>query len=307
MNTHRPDDARSNDERLPGEDELGALYRKLPRKEPGPALDAAVLRAAAAAVRSGEPAAATLRPARRARWPVALGSAAILVLAAGLGWRMRDMPASTPPVQAGAVTVQETNAPAAAAPAAKPEAAREIQADAQNAQNAPPPPPAPPPAHIAADAVMAKRAAPAESTNLQERAAAVPAAPMAAPVAAAPAVADQAAPTVAEQVPTFAAKSAQRVIEQRRPEPAAMANSNAGAESGVTATRAMAPLAAPAPPPPIDTARDEHDTPTQELDKIRRLLAADRRDEARQRLADFHRDRPDYPLPDDLRTQLLTP
>ena len=26
-----------------------------------------------------------------------------------------------------------------------------------------------------------------------------------------------------------------------------------------------------------------------------------------QRLADFHRDRPDYPLPDDLRTQLLTP
>lgn len=65
MNTHRPDDARSNDERLPGEDELDALYRKLPRKEPAPALDAAVLRAAAAAVRSGEPAAATLRPDRK--------------------------------------------------------------------------------------------------------------------------------------------------------------------------------------------------------------------------------------------------
>ena len=37
MNTHRPDDDRSDNERLPGEDELGALYRKLPRKEPGPA------------------------------------------------------------------------------------------------------------------------------------------------------------------------------------------------------------------------------------------------------------------------------
>lgn len=304
MNTHRPDDARSNDERLPGEDELGALYRKLPRKEPGPALDAAVLRAAAAAVRSGEPAAATLRPARRARWPVALGSAAILVLAAGLGWRMRDMPASTPPAQAGAVTVQEANAPAAAAPPAKPEAVGEIQADAQNA---PPPPPAPPPAHLAADAVMAKRAAPAPSPNLQEQATAVPAAPMAAPVAGVPAAADRAAPVAAEQAPSFAAKSAQRVIEQRRPEPAAMANSNAEAASGVTAARATAPLAAPAPPPPTDTARDEHDTPAQELDKIRRLLADNRRDEARQRLADFHRDRPDYPLPDDLRTQLLTP
>jgi Meckel syndrome type 1 protein len=67
-------------------------------------------------------------------------------------------------------------------------------------------------------------------------------------------------------------------------------------------------MATPAAPPLADdTARNAQDTPAQELDKIRRLLAADRRDEARQRLADFHRDRPDYPLPDDLRTQLLTP
>ena len=69
-----------------------------------------------------------------------------------------------------------------------------------------------------------------------------------------------------------------------------------------------APTIAPAPPaPPADTARDAHDTPAQELDKIRLLFATQRRDEARQRLADFHRDHPDYPLPDDLREQLLTP
>ena len=71
MNSH-------DDERLPGEDELAALYRKLPDKQPSPALDAAVLRAAAEAIRP-----ATTRP-RRARWPVALGTAATLVLAFGL-------------------------------------------------------------------------------------------------------------------------------------------------------------------------------------------------------------------------------
>jgi len=37
-------------EKLPGETELAALYRKLPQAEPGPALDQAVLRAAAQAL-----------------------------------------------------------------------------------------------------------------------------------------------------------------------------------------------------------------------------------------------------------------
>jgi len=299
MNTHRPDDDRSPDERLPGEDELGALYRKLPRKEPGPALDAAVLRAAAEAVRSSQPKAAMRRP----RWPIALGSAAVLVLAAGLGWRMRDMPASVPAAQPGAVTVQQASAPAAAA-APLPEA----QGYAQDA--APPPPPAqlaPAPRVAAsktrqADAVMAKRAAPAESSNLQEQATNAPAAAM----AAAPSAADQSTPAAAGELRAYAPKPAQRMVEQPRSEEPAAANQATEAAPAIMAAPAMAPPAPP-PAPSADTSRNAHDTPAQELDKIRRLLATDHRDEARQRLADFHRDHPDYPLPDDLRAQLLTP
>ena len=76
MNTHDHDN-----EPLPGEDELKALYRSLPRKEPSPALDNAVKRAAAHAVRASQ-----RRPFTR--WPVAVASAAMVVVAAGLGWRM---------------------------------------------------------------------------------------------------------------------------------------------------------------------------------------------------------------------------
>ncbi len=76
-------------------------------------------------------------------------------------------------------------------------------------------------------------------------------------------------------------------------------------------------MAAPAPPPMaqealapapiVETDARRGDTPAQELRKIRDLFAANRRDDARKRLADFHRDHPDYALPDDLREQLLQP
>ena len=90
-------------EKLPGEAELAALYRKLPQAEPGPALDEAVLRAAAQALADEgrhAPAAATVR--RRPRWPIAWGSAAALVLAAGLAWHMREMPEAAAPATPGA-------------------------------------------------------------------------------------------------------------------------------------------------------------------------------------------------------------
>ena len=76
MNTHDHDN-----DALPGDDELKALYRSLPRKEPPPAMDRAIKRAAADAVRG---------TARRStpRWPVAVASAAMVVVAAGLGWRL---------------------------------------------------------------------------------------------------------------------------------------------------------------------------------------------------------------------------
>lgn len=281
MNTHRPDD-----EHLPGEDELAALYRKLPRKEPGPALDAAVLRAAAQAVKTAEPAATKRRP----RWPIALSSAAVLVLAAGLGWRMRDMPASTPPVTPGAVSVQASAPAVEAAPAAD---------QAQRAAPAPPPPTEPmhpaAPKLQQANVPMAKPAASAMARVMQPQAKQAPA------LAAKRAVTDQATPVAANEPSTFA--------QQRTEATAGNQPLEEKAAPTAPAPRLMAaPTIAPAPPaPPADTARDAHDTPAQELDKIRLLFATQRRDEARQRLADFHRDHPDYPLPDDLREQLLTP
>jgi hypothetical protein len=113
------------DDELADDAGLAALYRKLPHNEPSPALDAAVLRAAAQAIAGAEitrlpqgerrkglreagdwvrprpvtepaplkpsPAVETSR-APRHRSLVALASAASLVLVAGLAWHMREMP-----------------------------------------------------------------------------------------------------------------------------------------------------------------------------------------------------------------------
>src|SRR5689334_19200436 len=80
MNIRDPD--RDVDDLL-GDDggEMGKLYRRLPRYEPPRRLDRAVLGEAARAVHSG-------KPPRRQRWVVGLGSAAGLVLAAGIAWRV---------------------------------------------------------------------------------------------------------------------------------------------------------------------------------------------------------------------------
>ena len=278
MNTHRPDD-----ESLPGEDELAALYRKLPRKEPGPALDEAVLRAAARAVGSATP---VPMARRRARWPVALGSAAVLVLVAGLGWRMRDMPANAPPAAPAAVAVQEKAMPATTPAAARKSANEPLTADTTVTAEAVPPPPARPPAQRAIAAKLQKPAAALPNEVAAERQADAQGS-VASNYAAdmAPAPAPRAQPP-APETRTFAAPAPQRLV---------------------TVAPAMAPAPAPAAAPSTDTARNAADTPDQELDKIRHLFSANHRDEARQRLADFHRDHPDYPLPNDLRDQLLTP
>jgi hypothetical protein len=151
MTTHLPpQDPMKPDDALPGEAELSALYRRLPRDEPGPALDAAVLRAAAEAVASQNqqngmhpqaeasttPAAArnassrvatlmrATRPRKAPRWLIGLASAATLVLVAGVAWHMRGMPTSAPTAAADADADAEYRATAPAASIAAP-AARE--------------------------------------------------------------------------------------------------------------------------------------------------------------------------------------
>ncbi|MFC4526837.1 hypothetical protein ISN76_09060 [Dyella halodurans] len=274
MNTHDHHD----DESLPGEDELQALYRSLPRKEPSPALDQAVRQAADDAVRSK-----THR--RFTRWPVAAASAAVLVLALGLGLRMRE---PSPSLQAPA--------PAAATipgqpPAESPTPALATSAPLLQPSTSPAPmvaqaPPAEIPRatrrlHESAKSLAKSRVA---TTEMADQAFAPP------PPAPAPPMAIAQAPMASAVPPATAGY---------RAEPAARAMT-------MRTMAAAAPVpAAPAPASAVDaTASNPNDTPAQELDKIRLLFAQHRRDEALQRLSAFRQAHPDVSLPDDVRAQL---
>lgn len=160
-----PTDPTAADDQLPGEAELAALYRQLPRSEPDPALDAAVLHAAAQALAAGEhPLAVERRRGPRERgdwvrpkgqplpdldavgvvprrrtppWLLGLGSAASLVLVAGLAWHLRERPASAPaaPASAAPATFAAADAGVASAAGQQPDVLVEKAA----AKAAPPP------------------------------------------------------------------------------------------------------------------------------------------------------------------------
>ncbi|KRE99546.1 hypothetical protein ASG87_14225 [Frateuria sp. Soil773] len=298
-----PTDPREPDERLPGETELAALYRRLPQQEPGPALDAAVLRAAAQAVAAQAP--ATRR--RRPRWPIALGSAATLLLAAGLGWHMRDLPSSVQPAAVAPATgTGESARPIAAAPPpAAPAVAEEAAAPAL-----PEPGKAPPPAmrSMAAPAPAQELAAAKRTAAATESSASRTSGRRRAPL---PEVQAQpqagtamfrAADTAASGIPAQAAAGA----------PAAQAHlEQAPSADRVVPVPAMIAPPAPPAPAPASTATvpppTTGDAPAQELDTIRRLFAQGRADEARKRLEAFHRAHPQWELPAELRAQLREP
>ena len=295
-----PQDPREPDEALPGEAELAALYRQLPQNEPGPALDATVLRAAAQALETQpavpverrraprepgdwvHPKPVAVTPAApagsarklRPRWLVGLSSAAALVLAVGLAWRMHESPRSeSAPVASGSVAPVQaeaaTNAPMPPAPL-------------------PAPPKQPPPRIIAAaphasmaaksrQAVADKQAAPV-SRDEQQLAGAAPRAPA------------DVTRQASNEIATSAAKPA--VAEAAASAPSLQS----------TMVAAPAPVAAAA-----DTATSASDTPTQELDKIRLLFAQGHDDEARQRLAAFRHAHPQWELPPELQAKLRKP
>jgi resuscitation-promoting factor RpfA len=158
------------------------LARLDARREPAPALDAAILAAARAAVGgeavatvaatarpqaaqgeagakaddAGTPGAtasnvlplqAPPRPARKpmSRWPLGLSLAASLVLAAGIGWRLADGGGSESAMQSVAVSMEapEEKAVYADAAAAAEEPTQAVMVDPE--MNRIPPPPPPPP------------------------------------------------------------------------------------------------------------------------------------------------------------------
>ncbi|PZS96140.1 hypothetical protein [Stenotrophomonas maltophilia] len=154
----------------PEERELARLLGRRAEQAPPPALDAAILAAARAAVDA--PAAGTVASAdaprarqARPRWPAVFGIAASMVFAIGIAWQLRPEP---PPIPAGEAQV-------AAAPAAD-DAVADQAAEGNAAETAmAPAPPAPEAAPIAAPAPALARApvpAPAAPAEAPARASA---------------------------------------------------------------------------------------------------------------------------------------
>ena len=203
MNTPLPP---QEPEKLPDE-ALASLYRKLPQAEPSPALNEAVLRAAAQALADESRHAPATAPMRhRPRWPIAWGSAAALVLAAGLAWHMREMPEAAAPATRGASTDAARKAAAPPpvpvadteplpSPSLLPPPARQVAAPAKPheqarkdimrpavkpqvmRQTAAPPRPTPPPIEETVEPALASAPAPALALPAPPPAPAAPPAP----------------------------------------------------------------------------------------------------------------------------------
>jgi len=295
-----------------------AAYRRLPRAEPTAALDAAIRAHAQAAL------------ARRARprWPVLFATAATLVLAASLGWRAWRVGSDQP-----APLVQGAAVPAASAPAGAPAtagAARE-HADAETApappedlrERTPDAPPVQQPANEPADAAstaigaFARAKAPAAEQPLPqafEGAPATPAPAAAPPPAPAPPAPVEEPPATAESaVAAGLAKKSEAALpdaESRGNVLAAPAAAD-GAELDRAAAQAPLPAAGLGAARAVSAVgRDEPRrqavaaTAADALQPIRELLRQGRRDEARAALAQWRRDWPDAPLPEDLQALL---
>ncbi|HQV72984.1 hypothetical protein [Dokdonella sp.] len=275
--------------------EFGAIYRRLPHPEPPRRLDRVVLANAARAVRGDR-----APPAQR--WLLGLGSAAGLVLAAGIAWQVgqqidaQDAQTGAPrsertviPVQPitesartqksesveAAAAMADQELPAEAAPA-KPVSAPPLRRKATPAKPAPAavPPPAP-----------AAQAPPL----LEQRAAEPQAAP---PTAVSAADAAQAFPGEKDNVSSEAASGAAR---ERR-------DHAAGKAVGLSAPKAAAEQSrAPAPSSSVKLRQNMHLAPQDWLAEIVRLKNAGRRQEAIENLRLFRRMHPDWQLSDELR------
>ena len=285
----------------PEERALAARLARLgPHGEPSPSLDARVLAAAHAAH-----AAATARTAhahgwRRARWPVGVGVAASVVLAAGIAWQMRPLPA--PQFPAG------TMAPNDAAMTAGAERADAVArpGDASMPASAPAPAPSrmgsgPPMQEIAAaaapvDDAAATASSPAATHDAVTTKALAPPMPSPEPpvVFDAPSPVDVAAPPPAPPAPPAPAPVAQ-----------ARQASAARAASESAQTQAAQPVfdAGDADAPEGDVPPATAASPQVRdawLARIRELAATGRTEEARASLAEFRRRYPAYAIPADL-------
>ncbi len=254
-------------------------------REPAPALDAIILAAARAAVsESAEPAVATpaeapadpkvtpLRPRKPApRWPLGMGLAASLVLAAGIGWRLQGD---------GDGSSKDFGASSAPAAVFHEEATEAVILEPPLQRTPPPPPPLGDTAGGTADAVsrradvaqapMAKaESAPSEQDFVADAAMAesvapaVPAAPAASPPPAGASVNAVAADDALDKVDVTGSRvAAERGVGAaeytRTPLSDRREQALSELESKSTANRTTArPAAVASPPPPAPTRQSE--------------------------------------------------
>jgi hypothetical protein len=222
---------------LAGEEtELSALYRKLPAAEPDEKLDAAVLAMAHRAVNPHLAAALRQdrrRPQRPRPWMFALGSAAGLVLAAGVSWQLRSTIQSN-----GAESALSRNAPPAAERAIT---VKPMESDRQR---------------VAATPAMATAPSPVTAPAPPPPAPAASAQP---PQVAAKVAQDAKRDAEPEAVPELKKEQQEDFAQD---EPAATADSSRREQQGVTQYTLPAGSAGPAPKPtpfPADSAKSSGD------------------------------------------------
>lgn len=282
--------------------DIGKLYRRLPRYEPPRRLDRAVLGEAARAVHSG-------KPPRRQRWVVGLGSAAALVLAAGIAWRvghdvMNQNESVLPTAAPRVVPVEPISEPARAKHEDK--SAQQAESRESDAARAEP----------SAAQSAAGNVAPADELKAAPRKplkASKPATPPAtpSPTPSQPAAAAQAPPPQA--FPEAAREREQ--AKDRRDSDATASGAAAPATRATTAGASMEKeksatiggraLSSPTPPSgSIELQQDLQRAPQDWLAHIRQLNQQGRRQQATESLRLFQRAHPGWKIPDDLRDLL---
>jgi Meckel syndrome type 1 protein len=274
----------THDDDLPDERELAALYARLPKVEPDAALDAAVLAEATRA----------MPVSRRPRWPVALASAAVLVLAASVAWQVRELQPA-PGVIREAVPVatpQEAAKSIAAEAAPTPDLRKTASVGAASAANAGA---APAPNVGAASAAMpaprakAVRRAPPSVTAQVTATPATPPPPPEPPKPPAPPE-----PLAASQSPIVSTAPTVSAVPAPAPAPASAADF-APAQQHYEAAGSMPASKLLRKMPPSALGPDDR------VGDIRRLLGTGDRAQAMRELGELRRRYPNYELPQDLR------
>ncbi|MET0232557.1 MAG: hypothetical protein ABW186_16620 [Rhodanobacteraceae bacterium] len=275
---------------------VGSLYRKLPRYEPPRRLDRAVLGEAARAVHSG-------KPPRRQRWLVGVGSAAGLVLAAGIAWRI------------GHDAMNEGAMPPAAAPIVVPVQPIDGSPKAKQEQTAQPqtaPPEAPLSSAPAAQNAAAAKAVERDAIRRDERklrtSAKAPAPPKPAESAAPEPFPAQTRER--EAAPVKDLEQSDAFDDSQSATGAGVAGAAAGAVAPAADKKATAPERARMPASPtvpsgsVELRRDMQLPPREWLSHIRELEQQGRHQQAIESLRLFIRAHPDRKVPADLQPLL---